>query len=238
MLESHYNAVTCLAFSTDRETLVSSGSNQICTIWELSTGEVKRTIPVDESIESIIVLPEGVHFLPLNVKNFDLHFFTTGSKDILRMWNTSTGTCVDEIFTISAEHNIVFYNVRTRQLRKQFAGYDGEVLDICFLGPGDSHIVVATNSPQLKVFELVMSDCQILCSHTDTVLALDFFPKGKLFVSGSKDKSFRVWRMKKTCWVVCVARGLGHAEGVGAIACSRMKESFLVMASQDCTIKV
>lgn len=35
-----------------------------------------------------------------------------------------------------------------------------------FLGPGDSHIVVATNSPQLKVFELATSHCQILYGHT------------------------------------------------------------------------
>lgn len=35
-----------------------------------------------------------------------------------------------------------------------------------FLGAGDSHIVVATNSPQLKVFELSTSHCQILYGHS------------------------------------------------------------------------
>lgn len=48
----------------------------------------------------------------------------------------------------------------------QLAGYNEEVLDVKFLGPGDSHIVVATNSPQLKVFELATSHCQILYGHT------------------------------------------------------------------------
>lgn len=48
----------------------------------------------------------------------------------------------------------------------QLAGYNDEVLDVKFLGPGDSHIVVATNSPQLKVFELSTSHCQILYGHT------------------------------------------------------------------------
>lgn len=48
----------------------------------------------------------------------------------------------------------------------QLAGYNDEVLDVKFLGPGDSHIVVATNSPQLKVFELATSHCQILYGHT------------------------------------------------------------------------
>ncbi|KAL8174882.1 UNVERIFIED_CONTAM: Transducin beta-like protein 3 [Gekko kuhli] len=268
MLESHYSAITCLAFSADRQTLVSSGRDKICTVWELSTGAVKRTVPVYESVESVVMLPEGVDFSLLGVKKSGLHFLTAGSKGILQIWNVSTAACVysqpppryratseeeagehslvhcalvpvrDEIVTVSAEHNIVFYDARTLQLRKQFAGYNGEVLDVRFLGPGDSHIVVATNSPQLKVFELATSDCQILYGHTDTVIALDVFRKGTLFVSCSKDKSFRVWRIKKTGRVVCVAQGLGHANGVGAIACSRMKESFVVTASQDCTIKV
>nr|XP_056722136.1 transducin beta-like protein 3 [Euleptes europaea] len=268
LLESHYSAVTCLAFSADRETLVSSGRDKICTVWDLNTRAAERTIPVYESVESVVLLPEGVDFSPLGVKKPGLHFLTAGSKGILQVWDASAATCVysqplprhraaseeetgehslvhcalvpvkDKVVTVSAEHNIVFYDARTLQLRKQFAGYNGEVLDVRFLGPGDSHIVVATNSPQLKVFELATSDCQILYGHTDTVLALDVFRKGMLFVSCSKDKSFRVWRMKKTGQVVCVAQGAGHANGVGAISCSRMKESFVVTASQDCTIKV
>ncbi|XP_054851571.1 transducin beta-like protein 3 [Eublepharis macularius] len=268
LLESHYSAVTCLAFSADSETLVSSGRDKICTVWDLNTRTVKRTIPIYESIESVVLLPEGTDFSPLGVKKPGFRFLTAGSKGILQVWDPSTATCVysqplphhlaaseeeagehslvhcvlvpvkDEVITVNAEHNIVLYNAQTLQLRKQFAGYNEEVLDVRFLGLGDSHIVVATNSPQLKVFELATSHCQILYGHTDTVLALDVFRKGMLFVSCSKDKSFRVWRMKKSGQVVCVAQGSGHANGVGAVSCSRMKESFVVTASQDCTIKV
>lgn len=36
-----------------------------------------------------------------------------------------------------------------------------------------------------------------------------------------QDRSMRVWRMGKAGRVTCVAQGLGHAHGVGAVACSR-----------------
>lgn len=36
-----------------------------------------------------------------------------------------------------------------------------------------------------------------------------------------QDKSIRLWRMNKGGRVVCVAQGLGHAHGVGAVSCSR-----------------
>ena len=42
-------------------------------------------------------------------------------------------------------------------LHPQFVGYNDEVLDVKFMGKGDSHIVVATNSSQIKVFELATS---------------------------------------------------------------------------------
>ena len=48
----------------------------------------------------------------------------------------------------------------------QFAGYSEEVLDVRVLGPEDSHVVVASNSPCLKVFDLQTSACQILHGHT------------------------------------------------------------------------
>ncbi|KAF4792020.1 Transducin beta-like protein 3 [Turdus rufiventris] len=144
----------------------------------------------------------------------------------------------NELLTVSMEHNIVFYDAQTLQLRKQLAGYNEEVLDVKFLGPGDSHIVVATNSPQLKVFELATSHCQILYGHTETILALDVFRKGLMFVTCAKDRSIRVWRMGRAGRVSCVGLGLGHAHGVGAVSCSRLKESFVVTSSQDCTIKI
>lgn len=60
----------------------------------------------------------------------------------------------------------------------QLAGYNDEVLDVKFLGPGDSHIVVATNSPQLKVFELSTSHCQILYGHTGVCVCVCVWSAG------------------------------------------------------------
>jgi U3 small nucleolar RNA-associated protein 13 len=99
------------------------------------------------------------------------------------------------LLSVTADHNLLLYEACSLQLQKQvstypfpaqdwghslpftqalaltflppqFAGYSEEVLDVRFLGPKDSHIVVASNSPCLKVFELQTSACQILHGHT------------------------------------------------------------------------
>ncbi len=51
-------------------------------------------------------------------------------------------------------------------LLTKFVGYNDDILDVKFLGKDDTHIVVATNSSQLKVFELATNSCQILYGHT------------------------------------------------------------------------
>ncbi|XP_061702886.1 transducin beta-like protein 3 [Syngnathoides biaculeatus] len=272
VLQSHYSAVTSLSFSPDGDTMVSSGRDKICTVWDLKSWTAKRTVPIYEAVEGVVILPAETDLSEIGVKNKDLHFITAGSKGLLRVWEASTGRCVykqplpssedeDEeekrdddprglryllqlpasarLATVTAEHNIVLYRLADLSTRQQFVGYSDEVLDVKFLGQSDSHIVVATNSRQLKVFELLTNSCQILYGHSDTVLSLDVFKKGLVFASCAKDRSVRVWHMDAGSGRVrCVARGRGHADAVGSISCSRMKTSFVVSGSQDCTIKV
>ncbi|XP_008286142.1 transducin beta-like protein 3 [Stegastes partitus] len=275
VLQSHYSAVTSLSFSPDGDTVVSSGRDKICTVWDLKTRQAKRTVPVYEAVEGVVLLPENTDLSEIGVKSKELHFITAGSKGVLRVWEAGSARCVytqslpatltsvyeeekeeeeqdnprsltylfhlpasSRLATVTAEHNILLYQLPGLSTQQQFVGYSDEVLDVKFLGKGDSHIVVATNSCQLKVFELLTNSCQILYGHTDTVLTLDVFKKGSLFASCAKDRSVRVWQMDGDGQVRCVAQGSSHANAVGSITCSRMKASFVVTGSQDCTVKV
>ncbi|KAK7174258.1 hypothetical protein R3I93_001456 [Phoxinus phoxinus] len=271
VLESHYSAVTSLAFSPDGHTLVSSGRDKICSVWDLKEKAVKRTVPVYEAVEGVVLLPGTSDYSQMGVKSEELHFVTAGSKGVLRVWDSSSARCVftqtlpdapalsteeadldprclmhllpmpqsNRLATVTAEHNILIYQMPTLTVQQQFVGYNDDILDVKFLGKDDTHIVVATNSSQLKVFELATNSCQILYGHTDTILSTDVFRKGSMFASCAKDKSLRLWKMDPNSgYVQCVAQGSGHSNAVGSIACSRLKKVFLVSGSQDCTIKV
>ncbi|XP_063286536.1 transducin beta-like protein 3 [Pelobates fuscus] len=270
ILETHFSAVTSLCFSPDGDTMISSGRDKICAVWDLNTKSTKRTVPVYESVEAVVLLPNTPGIIGGETSTESVLFLTAGSKGILRVWNASSAKCVHsqtlphsttkvsdeeanehslthclllpdqrQVITVTVEHNIQMYDLQNLELKKQFVGYNDEVLDVKFLGPSDSHIVLATNSPQIKVFELATSNCQILHGHTETVLALDIFKKALVFASCSKDRTVRIWQMDKvTGTVSCVAQGSGHTNGVGAISCSRLKQSFIVSGSQDFTMKL
>ncbi|RXN19837.1 transducin beta 3 [Labeo rohita] len=271
ILESHYSAITSLAFSPDGQTLISSGRDKICSVWDLKENAVKRTVPIYEAVEGVVVLPGKSDYSEMGVKGDGLHFVTAGSKGVLRVWDSKLARCVftqtlpdapdlntedgdldprslmhllpmpqsNRLVTVTAEHNILVYQMPDLTVQQQFVGYNDDILDVKFLGKDDTHIVVATNSSQLKVFELATSSCQILYGHTDTILSVDVFRKGSMFASCAKDNSLRLWKMDpESGRVHCVAQGSGHSNAVGTVACSRLKKAFLVSGSQDCTIKV
>jgi len=70
----------------------------------------------------------------------------------------------------------------------QLVGHYDEILDVRFWGKDDSHVVVATNSSLLKIFDRDTWACRTLSGHTDCVVAIDTYDKGSTFLlaTGSK----------------------------------------------------
>jgi U3 small nucleolar RNA-associated protein 13 len=66
-------------------------------------------------------------------------------------------------------------------------GFSDEVLDVVMLGTGDSHLAVATNSTDIKLYRLKDMSCQLLKGHTDLVLTLATTTSNpSLLLSGAK----------------------------------------------------
>ena len=70
----------------------------------------------------------------------------------------------------------------------QLVGHYDEILDVRFWGKDDSHVVVATNSSLLKIFDRSTWACQTVSGHSDCIVAIDTYHKGStcLLASGSK----------------------------------------------------
>jgi U3 small nucleolar RNA-associated protein 13 len=66
-------------------------------------------------------------------------------------------------------------------------GFSDEILDIAYLGPKDAYLAVATNSPDIKLYQVSDMNCSLLKGHTDIVVSLATTPSNLcLFASGSK----------------------------------------------------
>ncbi|THH27349.1 hypothetical protein EUX98_g6837 [Antrodiella citrinella] len=172
------------------------------------------------------------------------------------------------IVSIHGDQNILFHSLSTRSLTRQLIGYNDEIVDSTYLSPyqstslsspkrSDTHVALATNSSLIRVYSTSSLDARLLSGHSEIVLCLDRSANGGILVSGSKDRSARIWSPLQPKdenaassipeWR-CVAICEGHAESIGAIAMSRKADSdtnadqdglrFMFTGSQDRTIKM
>ena len=171
----------------------------------------------------------------------------------------------EELIVADAEHNISFVSLgesdqlgRLSTLRT-IVGHNDEILDLKIIPQrGDNHrktlspesrrIVVATNSAQVRVFDLATFSCHVLDRHAATVLCVDVSPCGRYIATCGKDKAMRLWHVGS---FQCIAVAQGHTEAVGSTALSRQPSrydvkgkaatnggvSFVVTVSVDRTIK-
>ena len=164
---------------------------------------------------------------------------------------------LDTIVSAHADQNIFFYSLKSRSLVRHMVGYNDEIVDAIFLSPltlppnppshsrpRDTQLALATNSSLIRIYSVSNLDVQVLAGHSDIVLSLDQGLGGRIFASGSKDRSARVWADSQTNGWGCIAVCEGHAESVGSIAMSRVYDDtdthprFAFTGSQDRTIKM
>lgn len=267
-IEAHFSVVTSLCFSVDGKTLYSGGRDNILAVWDVEKLQVTKTIPILENVESVVLLPENSEYPNLNVTEDGHHIITFGSKGSMKIWNVKKSKCVFSKFmglglksetesgsqtitqawfaeseqnltVVVADHTISMYNIENIEIEKQFCGYTDEILDLQFIGKDDSHLVVCTNSENLKVYNVKTWSCQILHGHTDIVLSVAVHKDTNMIATASKDNSIRMWNLDpETGMVHCCGEGQGHTSSVGSINFSSLSGKFVVSGGEDCTIKM
>ncbi|WWD05524.1 hypothetical protein V865_003603 [Kwoniella europaea PYCC6329] len=167
--------------------------------------------------------------------------------------NVIYDSTTSSLVSIHADQNIIFHSLSSLQAVRQIVGFNDEIVDTIFLNSSPSsssssshtHLALATNSNLIRLYSTSTFDVRLLSGHKDMVLCLDKTADHRWLVSGSKDRTARVWAPTPDGkgWK-CIAICEGHAESIGAVAISRKVDDkgksgrFLFTASQDRTIKM
>ena len=276
-LIGHCSTVIGIYFFNEHEnkkTLALTGSrDKLAIVWSLNDYSSLRSIPLFESIESIILLPSKFKTNCIDKDKVKGRIFLTGGeKGVVKAWDTKTGSLLftqtnsiltlektetdkevrnqaisqllllsnNQIVVVSFEQNILIYDLEDFNLFKQLIGNNDEVSDIKFLGSNEDHLLVSTNSPNIKIFNTKTLSCVIVKGHTDIVLCLQVYRTDPfIFASSSKDNSVRVWRFNpESVNAVCLFIGNGHSLSVTSLAASIRSSKWLFSGSKDTTLKV
>lgn len=265
----HFSKVTSIQFTSDGEYMVSSGRDRVLILWSLKEGKPLRTLPVYETIEATVLLPNSFKIpnFTKKVETEGIYVACAGEKGIIKIWNLQMGRLMYEqnnslvspaseeaalavtnlLFSdarnrfaiVTVDHNIIIQDVETFEYDKQMVGFTDEILDVIFVGEDDMHIIIATNSADLKYYDLQTMNCKLIKGHTDIVLSLAKFPSNpSLFVSSGKDNSVRIWAINSSNDILCIGVGTRHTASVGSVFTSQVSTLFFISASQDNCVKV
>ncbi|RZC42608.1 Utp13 and/or WD40 domain containing protein [Asbolus verrucosus] len=262
---AHYSKVTSLVFANDATYFVTSGRDKVIILWRINEIKALRTIPVYEAVEVIVNLPEIFELPEFKSNSLYIYVASAGENGVVRVWDVTHskeifkqrnslvskaeegGLAITKLLydirskrlaIVSADHNIILHHLKSFACTKQFVGFSDEILDIVFVGKNDSHLAVATNSNDIKLYDDSTMNCQLLKGHTDIVLALSTSKTNPdLMLSAGKDNQVRLWSFNGIS-MVCIGVGLRHTGSVGSIAFSNTSTNFFVSVSQDTCAKL
>ncbi|KAI2666592.1 Transducin beta-like protein 3 [Labeo rohita] len=237
ILESHYSAITSLAFSPDGQTLISSGRDKICSVWDLKENAVKRTVPIYEAVEGVVVLPGKSDYSEMGVKGDGLHFVTAGSKGVLRVWDSKLARCV---FTQTLPD--------APDLNTEDGDLDPRSLMHLLPMPQSNRLVTVTAEHNILVYQMpdltIPSYLLMSFGKAPCLQAVQRLKKAFL-VSGSQDCTIKVWDLPDLlpdvgCEPLSLTARLtekAHDKDVNSVTISP-NDKLLVSGSQDRTAKL
>lgn len=262
---AHYSKVTSAVFANDQTHFISSGRDKVIILWNFLKNEALKTIPVYEAIEVLVGLPIKFKLPGFKANPDQIYVASGGENGIIRIWDVKNAKEVfvqtDSLVTpaeegglaitnllcdhnnkkiaiVTADHNVIIHHLKSFACVNQFVGFSDEILDITFVGEDDSHLAVATNSNDIKLYHNTTMNCQLLKGHTDLVLSLNTSKTNPdLLLSSSKDNSIRLWKLDGSI-MTCICVGKQHTGSVGSVSFSQTHFSFAVSVAQDGCLKL
>ncbi|VDD92647.1 unnamed protein product [Enterobius vermicularis] len=243
----HTSQIVSVLLQDEKEVSFLSRDQTVSTV-NLETCKKVKVMPVFEPMECGVLA--------------DHELFTVGEEGILKCW-TKNGSklirsikisdCrIDEILynevqsqflLVASDFNLYLVSKENFSITRRYVGFNDEIFDTAFIGDEENTLLVAANSPDIRLYDTKTWSCQLIRGHTDNVLSISSAAwDSSMFVSSAKDNSFILWKLV-TEGTLFEAKKLavatGHTNNVTAACFSRMsKRKFILSVSHDCTLKL
>ena len=211
VFRGHEDMIWAVAFSPDGESILTGSMDKTARQWDIKGNILQVYAGHNGSINSVAFSPDGRNIL-------------TGSWDkTVRLWDPG-GTMLHEfhgydgyvnsvgfspdgksIFTGSQDKTVRLLDLQGNVIQV-FKGSDGYVSSVAFAPDGKSLLTVSsgnnsfmpgTESNIACLWDLKGNQLQSFKGHEGSINSIAFSPDGKMIITGSWDKTARLWEIKK-----------------------------------------
>jgi WD40 repeat protein len=215
-LRGHHEGVNSVAILGDGSRIVSGSEDRSLRVWNACGGEeTGRLIEHDQGVRDVVISPDG-----RRIVSADDWRSTAGAA---RVWDTRTGKALCELKVQGAPATCAVISPAGQRL---VSGHDDCAIRLWRIDTGEElgyvggHWVRKKSIPapggRLTAFRDVTAVWEG-DGHDKAVACLAFSPDGRRLVSGSDDKSIRVWDASKREQLICTP---GHEYKVEDVAFS------------------
>ena len=167
-LEGHLSEINTIAFSHKNKILATGSVDRTVKLWDTTTGKCLKT------------LQGRTDFVHSVTFNRDAQILATGSQHEIHLWDVNSGGCITTLF----DYQNWLYSLAFSP--------NGQMLACGNIGNGNNIIRLwLVNSLDKANPQQVPN--QILQGHTDSIWSIAFSPDSKIIVSGSSDRTVKLW---------------------------------------------
>jgi WD40 repeat protein len=219
-------ASLCTSFSSEFECLQGE-----IRLWNVADGQVVRVWGKEHRapITEIEFSPDGQMLVSVDVQSQ------------ARLWRVSTGEEVwkledvrapaafspdGKVLALNGSYGVTLWSIEDRQVLaviESFAAYD-------MVFSADGQVLITSNFDEIQFWGITTKKLlRRLTWHTDLVLALGLSPKGDRLVSGSADRTIKLWRMEDGSLIGSL---FGYTGEVNSVAFSP-DDKFVISGGED-----
>ncbi|QYZ78072.1 TIR domain-containing protein [Methanofollis formosanus] len=197
-------SISAIAMTPDSRHLISGFDDGFLKVWDLKTREEKAILGshrgrlLSGQVATILVTPDGQHVV-------------SGSRDTLKFWNLSD---FEEVYSLNSQIERFDSIALTPDGRRIVSGSNNHTLKIRDLATGKEIFTLAESRPGDQEEQPT--------STRDPVTAVVLTWDGRYAISGSEDRTLKIWDLEKRAFVTSfVAEGeindLGFSNHLGVV---------------------
>lgn len=238
-IQDHMSPATCVAFSTDGYTMLSSGRDRVVNFWDLRNNVLSKTVVVHEAIEGLQVVPPTFQCVSgssdkssskrskakrAETKSDDpeersaIYFVTAGERGLLQLWRSAGAACTTVFTQVPESATLQYKGLLLNAHRKE--------------------LMAVSADQNFLVFDDRLARTTQIIGFNDDILNLKYIshadgrPSAQIAVATNSEQIRLINRETLSCELLS-----GHTDIVMALAVSP-DGKWLVSASKDRTARL